>query len=268
MNSIPDEWFDPEMPMGESRRYRHPNCSEGKDKALTITRMHDGWVFWCHRCRTGGKKFAKGLSPQAMLKWVRSSKVRPVEYTDTVVLPEDFTQDISKAGMAWLYTKGIHDTEIAKYGIGYSKKLNRVIFPVYDQEKLIYWTGRYLGKPDKEHPKWANMVSKRKGLYFKALRGQRDSIVLVEDILSAIKVGRISDCYALLSINVDDTLMFDLGSRYETVYLWLDRDKWNKMNLYTMRYRSFGLDVRPIRTKRDPKAHSDVEIREKIYGDS
>ena len=89
-------------------------------------------------------------------------------------------------------------------------------------------------------------------------------ILLVEDILSAIKVGRKSDCVALLYAYIPDKLVMNLAEQYEEIVFWLDPDKWNRMLGRVNRWRSFGVNVRCIRSNQDPKYYNDDEIIEKL----
>lgn len=262
---IPDEWFDPEMEVDVWVRYRHPGCSEGKDKALGIARTTQGWVWKCHRCGESGGKNIKNLSPKDALRWIKSLKEKPIARVREVYLPEDFTTKIPTKGIAWLYEKGIMDEDIELYHFGYSRYYGRLIMPVYDKGNLIYWQGRLLKEPDRDHPKYMSVFSDRKDVYFKVFGTWSDNVVLVEDILSAVKVGKISDCYALLSTNVDDALIFQLAKEYTKVQIWLDSNMAAKVTKYVSRYRSFGLKVEAIHTQEDPKFYALKKIKEILH---
>lgn len=264
---IPEDWFDPLAPMGVGIRYRHPGCCDGKDKALVITRFDRGWLWKCHRCQEKGVRFADNLSPSDYQKWQQTPKPTRNRTENQIQLPADFTHNIPSQGLAWLYKYRLTDQNILKWKIGYSPMLKRVIMPVYNKGELVYWQGRTLTTPNKrDNPKYINvMKSTRDSIYFWNLRGT-DRIVLVEDILSAIRVGKICSSIGLLYAYVPDDLVFQCSSKYKDVILWLDWDKNDRVFDRVKRYRTLGLPVKSIMTKNDPKAYSDAFINEQIYG--
>jgi len=202
-----------------------------------------------------------------MVKFVKSMKEQPTSYTRDIKLPDDFTSDIPPKGLAWLYRYGITEEEMTTYGIGYGSKSGRVILPVYDGNDLIYYQGRLLTTPTKERPKYTNVWSQgRDDIYFHVTREDNspDKVVLVEDILSSIVVGRVVDCTALLSVIVHDKLMFSLRDQGKTVYIWLDSNMLKRVIKYVSRYRLLGVDCRMIHTSKDPKYYSSNEIERRI----
>jgi 5S rRNA maturation endonuclease (ribonuclease M5) len=133
---------------------------------------------------------------------------------------------------------------------------------VYQKDELVFWQGRLLRDPSPGHPKYSNQFQAgRLGVYFTVedIKGER--VVVVEDILSAIRVGKVCDCYALLSAHVSDAMIFALKAKYKEVMLWLDPDKAEKMTKWVMRYRSFGVNVRSIKTNRDPKFYNEDSLK-------
>jgi len=260
IDDVPEEWFDIDAGEGVVKRYRHPGCCEGKDKAMTIIKTKLGWLVTCFRCNRRGFKPAINLPPGQMLKWQQAQEL-PVEAVPEVKLPGDYVKSIPAEGMAWLYLCGITDADIEKYQIGYSPHRNRVILPIYEGDTLVYWQGRYLGEPSADRPKYVNQHHLgRRDTWFTVLEKHTDHVVVVEDILSCIVVGKVSDCYALLNATVPDRLIFKLAREYKQIYLWLDRDKHSKMTGWCLRYRSFGFPVRVIKTDRDPKYYYKEEI--------
>jgi DNA primase len=182
-------------------------------------------------------------------------------------LPHDCTPDISARGLVWLFRSGITTEEIEAYRICYSPSLNRVILPVYDRSgALIYWQGRYLGdaKADGERKYTNQWQASRELTYFMTETHRLDrTIVLVEDILSAIKVGRVTNSVALLFATIPSRLVRLLvEDGYRRIVLWLDPDKAEYTARQLMRLRSFNYPVRRVYSPRDPKCYSDWEIRE------
>ena len=254
------------------RRYKHdePSCSSGKDACLTITRTLQGWQYYCHRCGEGGTIRLTGLSTRQAAAFARSNKPSPGvtgAVRGTVRLPADFTQQIPAPGLAWLYKSGITQAEIRTFMIGYSPSQDRVILPVYDRDqRLIYWQGRYLGDHKRAKArKYTNQYQLGREMTYFCNEGHpvAGGVVLVEDILSAIKVGRVTNAVALLFATIPRKLVQSLVERgYQTIYIWLDPDKAEYTARQLMRLRSFNYPVRRVYSPRDPKCYNEVAIRE------
>lgn len=89
-----------------------------------------------------------------------------------------------------------------------------------------------------------------------------DTIVLVEDILSAIKVSRVTDSCALLKTAVHDVLLYRLANHYGHCIIWLDPDMYNHMTERLLpRLKPYFNSVRIVMSKVDPKYLSTSEIK-------
>jgi len=266
VSHLSDKYFDPEQPLHETRKFRHDACSIGKNKALAVTRTETGWLYICHRCGIKGMKRLKGLSPSDTVRFITSQKALPRVVDDEVVLlPDDYTTSIPDNGLVYLYNY-LTDKEIEYYRVVYSNSLNRVIFPVYDGNSLVTWQGRYLGEPDPKIPKWFNQRTKsKKHNYFKVKRGS-NTLVIVEDILSAIRVGRVVDCYAVLGSYIPDELIKEISRVYSEFRIWLDYDKLKASLRYQKKFQMLGLKCKVISTLLDPKCYGTKEIERRVYG--
>lgn len=262
------EMFNPSAPVGEGRRFQH-DCTHKHDKSLVITRTMDGWAWYCHRCKQGGVRDLSGRSPKDVAQFMKSLDVQPTKTVQQMRLPLDYTKEISAAGLAYLYMRGLTDADIKKWKIGYSAKYSRVIFPVYDGRNLIYFQGRTTLQVARDNPKWMNVYQAgRRDVYFIANQMFSHDVVLVEDIISAIRVSHVSDTYALLSTHIPEDLVLELSKKYSTIFFWLDPDKRIKIVATARRYRAFGINARGILTDKDPKYYTDGQIRRYIYGDT
>lgn len=263
---VRDDQFDVDAPSGKWIEYIHEGCCEGKDPALHIMRTSWGWVYKCHRCGISGWK-KENLSPDQMVKKVTSVPFVEEDRDGEIRLPKDFTTKIPVEGLLWLEKYGITDKEIEWFRFGYSKLYNRLIMPVFKSGELVYWQGRNLGEVTRYNPKYINASTNRKNIYFRVRKGRWDKVCIVEDILSAIIVGRECNTYALLHASIPDSLISDLYTIYETIYLWLDPDKRGEMAASVLRYRSIGINVFMILSDKDPKCYSKIEIRRYLQND-
>jgi len=269
---IDDKHFSNSMTLGVGYRFKHKCPSgEGYDKPLVVTRMETGWKWYCHRCQDKGIKHAKGLSPKEWLKFNKAVPVQENQTVSKVKLPHGMTKDIPALGLAWLYSYHLNDEDIAYYNIQFSTTLNRVVLPVYDANgALVYYQARNLAPKEEwtpRNPKYMNVKARsRFDVYFDVCDWDNptDDCVVVEDIISAIRVGKHLDTVALLNAYIPDDLLLRQFVTYERVILWLDPDKWDRMGKKVKRFRSLGYNVLMIRANQDPKYYTSDEISEKL----
>jgi len=181
-----------------------------------------------------------------------------------ITLPKDFTTDIPLEGRLWLYSNGITSKLRKKYNIGYSESLRRVMLPVNDTKgSLIWFQCRALLEGQK--PKYLQPSGDKSSVLFqsKSIENGETSkeVILVEDIMSAIRVGDVQQAASLLGTKAD-THQINFLSRYDKVYTWLDADKAGRRGSATIR-QSLELltECHDIRTEHDPKQYSKQQIR-------
>ena len=127
----------------------------------------------------------------------------------------------AKEPQAWIKKYGIYDSEIATNFIGWSANRLLLIFPVFDESNnLLMWQGRNFG----EGPKY---LTKGPASDILHLVGKPKSgvIVVTEDLLSAIKVGREYQAMPLWGSTLPLKTLWRLADRFDTLGIWLDPDK-------------------------------------------
>jgi hypothetical protein len=178
-----------------------------------------------------------------------------------VVLPEDFTYHLPKFCLEWLRSYSITNKEIVQHKFGWSQEKELLILPVYDGFKqLVFWQGRGF-KKGKGKTHFASMGSSSRMLH---IIGElnNDFVVVVEDIVSAIKVARYLPAMPLFGSSMSDKMIEDLSIFKSHMLLWLDFDK-AKYSIKTCIKASLFLDKAiPIITNQDPKAYRDDEIKD------
>lgn len=255
-------WLDiaKELPLGHKTRV---NCECGDGKTLVINHNIKGFSCHCFRCDVN--EFI-GKGKQTLEELARIKELNELSKEELPLqLPDDFTQDIPLHGRLWLYSGGITEPTWKQYNIGYSKKYDRVILPVYDNNKLIWYQCRALHEG--QVPKYIQPSRGRESIVFTSKGGKNNGrAVLVEDILSAIRVGKHIRTYSLLGTKIS-TNQANILAKHSHVTTWLDADKAGRVGAYKIRKTmSLLTEVTDIVTAVDPKKLSDKEIKEVLYG--
>lgn len=249
-------------------RFNHDECGDLRGR-LYVRKTTKGIVYWCHNCGFSGQIKNTNLSPAEVASALATfRKEQNVTLnSNTIRLPSDFSLDISPKGMIWLYKYGITDEEIKTFGIGYSYYMNRLILPVYNKNnhELIYWQGRNLGVISKDKPKYLNIRNNLvKDIYFTRTLYEKDTpLIIVEDILSAIKVGRSFNTIALLGSYIPSSFYKFIKTNYTPshIYIWLDEDKYAKSIEYSrMLSEQCSTITKVIHTIKDPKEYNDFSF--------
>lgn len=240
---------------------------------LYVRTTDKGEVWFCHDCGSRGFLPFKERTPSELSAYLHSRNnlsVIPSEssFVKAVKLPFDFTEQIPKEGLAWFYQYQIFEEDIKKHKFGYSPKYNRIILPVFNNDSLVYYQARTIDKVTKDNPKYINVrQSGAKNVFFKNFSlTKNNEVCVVEDILSAVKVGKVLNSLSLLGSYVPDSLYQEL-QKFAKIYLWLDRDKFKDALRYMSRIKFLtNKPVSVICEEKDPKDYSVEEIRRIIYG--
>lgn len=213
----------------EQVRTNHVNCPAGRDerRRLYIKRTHTGVMAYCHNCGGQAIRTMSGRRSPHLIKqllWEDEQRQKKGE----VLLPEDTTtilNEFHNQALAWLYKSGLRDEDIQNHSIGYSPSWHRVILPVYNSGRLVFWQGRRLEGND---DKYVSVSGAVKPLHWACSRAPLGvpTLVITEDMLSAIRVGLtdLADGVALLGTSApDDLIHTTLG--YQRVCVWLDNDE-------------------------------------------
>lgn len=263
---LPEEYRHHE-PLGVEIRFDHIECGDTRQR-LYVTRTSKGWKHHCHNCAPRMSGFTFGdtnLSPVDTAREVKKLTENQVVRPSEIELPADFSSEIPPRGLAWLTRYGISAEEVTRFGLGYSRGMDRLILPVYQKDQLVFWQGRALGTITKENPKYINVRAGGRDVYFERDSTNRLLCCIVEDILSAIKVGRHTHTIALLGSYISDSLIRNLF-KAETVRIWLDADKYTTALRYSTRISALaGIISQVIYTPNDPKEYSDEQIHEILY---
>ena len=89
------------------------------------------------------------------------------------------------------------------------------------------------------------------------------TVIVCEDIISAIKISRVSDACALLKTTVHDKLLLKLANKYDKIIIWLDPDmKEHVLAQVLPKVKPYFSKVGVVFSDKDPKEYSTNEIKE------
>ena len=203
--------------------------------------------FWCFGCGFYEEK----QDMEALRERLAGTSFKPLQWGD-VRESLTFTKHIPKQAMRWLLCYRITLKEIEEHNILWCQENETLILVHTDN----YWQGRHFGK--------YGMKYLSKGKKPLTIYGESDTIILVEDVLSAIKIARLSPEYCampLLGSSLSSEHEEVLRDIFKTIYVWLDRDKANQGIKMSRNLRQKGMNTKSIITDLDPKEYTEGEIK-------
>lgn len=235
----------------------------------------------CEKCRANGRdrrgdnfgRYSDGGGhcwscghhehPKGLQRLQQQEPVNGNEGQDT--LPRDFTREVPAVGWKWLLQYGLPYSYWKEF-TGYSPSTNRLILTHGQPVELS--VGRYIGPNDGEGTgepprKWRQWGDKLRSAHVlePPNAGSYEGIVLVEDLISAHKVGRVAKALPLFGTMVYPRVIATLRALKRPVTLWLDADQYTLLPPKINRLQTFlDVPVRFVKTEKDPKAMSLEDI--------
>lgn len=172
--------------------------------------------------------------------------------------PSDFTREVPRDGWEWLLQFGLPYSYWKEY-TGYSEeKGRRLVFPVGNP--IQFSIGRALDTPNKLMRKWYVWGDCHRHCEVLG-HGRGSAIVLVEDLISAHKVGQVSETIPLFGTKIHPAHIYYLRQLGKPVILWLDKDQELNTKKQAMQLQSLiDLPVKLIHTDKDPKSITIEEL--------
>ena len=227
-----------------------PHCS-GNSKSMVVERKNDGTVSAkCFRCGQWGSD-SKTYKPSMFS--APENKIRSKD------MPSDLTykwSEWSVKATTYINKFGFTETDTTDAGIGWSKSLKRLVIPVKNRSTSF---AGWIAKSWEDNPRYYTATHIPEMMYYQVDKGG-ESVLIVEDTLSAIRGGQLRSSlqlssFALLGTTMTNKMFREL-SRYSVFYIWLDNDnsivKQKQLELFN-RLSLFG-EVKMIK--------SDIEVKE------
>lgn len=194
--------------------------------------------------------------------------VEEQHHTNEEIDISGYTSILPKEATDWLAKYRISPQLARQWGMMWNPKTTSLAFVTRNGEgQAVLSNERYFGKGTM--PKYLTYGEKTK--YMSTVAPTKNSypglIVLVEDYISALRVGAYFYAAPLYGSTIPINMAASLGHKYKHIRVWLDRDKASEAVLEASRASQFVKgSCRSIITDEDPKAHSDDEITEIVLG--
>lgn len=228
-----------------------PRCvAAGRDRRGDNLATYDDGGWHCFSC--GNHRGAVRYTPPAQEK-IDDPKG---------VLPSDFTREVPTAGWQWLLQYGLGWKYWQPF-VGWTERHSRLVFTVGDP--IQFSIGRLIGKePDKKERKWWVYGEPHRNPHILGEDFRAGPVVLVEDLISAHKVGQVATCIPLFGTRVFSSVIPCLRYLNSPIVMWLDSDQMGPVAVERATWLSLmtGLPVRNVFTKQDPKSIPLDKIKE------
>lgn len=249
------------LPTGGKRKFQH--C--GKDASASAWKTAQGIGFKCYRCDGPDSSGYEAFGVRSIADVIEARDAINRIDIRTTAIPHGSTRlddaAVPAEAHVWVLRAGMTPTEASTvYGFRWHEGTRRVFIPI--NPKAILARAVFPG----ERPKYKLFGELQTTAY--TVQG-KDPLVIVEDVLSAIKVGKAGyKAAAILGTSVTPSILATLANRQKDIVLWLDPDKAGLAGRQHVR-KALGLYpaiVRYARTTdaRDPKYLSREDIKSVI----
>jgi hypothetical protein len=265
-------YLDSELRIGETTRDAQcPFCLK-QNGDFAVTKVENGLLYKCFRVACD----SKGFIPSNLGEW-NSQEFLPI-YSSSVERTEEYPFEshiinLSEEQILYLHNKfNLTNEEVILNKIKWCNKTERVIYPILSQDGDTkgYVSRYYRELSDKKYDGiksrtyWINRSNNYYNVSFPYCNNYDvDGIfVLVEDIISSIRVARHVQCVALLSNSIPTNAMkFFLG---KNIVIVLDNDATVHALKIKQRYSLFFNSCQVISIDKDPKNMGNDELINKI----
>lgn len=245
--------------LGDKRKV--PHCAP--DPSAYISNGVGGVRLHCFRCGANEYEAHDRLSLADVLAMRRATDEAIHSRSRPVGVPY---KDAPNHALLWSLKAGIIPEDASdNYGFTYSETLDRIVVPILQNGVDAHglWTARAASS---QRPKYI-MPKGATGTLWYDTRQSSDSIVIVEDILSAIKISKAG--YVSCAV-LGTSIPWELGRLCDNrrVVGWFDPDKAGREGYVKLRKAlgPFGISPVKVTSERDPKLHQKHEIQSILKG--
>jgi hypothetical protein len=238
-----------------------PKCAkDGHDNSGdNLARYSDGGAY-CFRCGYYISSDGKSASLESLRNIINNTEITKQHYP----IPEDSSEELPNRVRQYLNKYSLTNIDISKNHIMWSEKEQRIIFPYFIEGDFIGWQGRDLTNTKKS--KWYGKGTFKDSYYIMG-NPFMSVVVLVEDIISAIRVGNQPNVCAmpLFGSLINTKQLLTLHNRYKKILIWLDKDKEMYSRAISKKAREMGINCNSIVSELDPKDYNEDNITSFLY---
>lgn len=237
----------------------------GGNKSAIISHTERGHSFHCFRC--GSSEFTKH-GVRSIQNIAASKAFAATRKGGVVLLPDDFCTNIPVRFTTWFTKYGISPEYAAEHGFGWSDDMQRIVIPVYWNGTLLTYQARAVHTGQLPKYLTPSFASAGRGMFLCGNK-QTNNVVLTEDILSAMKIGRAGKYAAsLMGCEITHERAAWIIKARKSVSIWLDPDNAGQTGARKIarKLELYGIECRNILSEYDPKGHTLDEIREYVGG--
>lgn len=244
---------------------RCPQCAkQGKDQSKDNLAVYSDGHSYCYSC---GYHSGLGLVSRFRQRSISTGKLDKPE--SKLCLPEDCDVIYPERALDWVKQYELTKVDLLNHNTLWSESTQRLIFPVFGDTGLgssacgvlLAYQGRYFGpaapEGSRSYPKWHGQGNLKDT--YNILGEDSSKIVLCEDIISAIKMSKITRVMPLYGSHVGIDRFKRLRMLIEPsaeVWIYLDPDKRKESVVEARRGVLCGMKTRVIYSEADPKEES------------
>lgn len=226
-----------------------------------LARYEDGGGY-CFGC-----KHWEPRNAETYLSRIQQSSESRTETSLLASIWERSSRSLAPIAQHWLSQFQCDGADALRAGLRWHEQRQQLLFPLYDEEKQLRCIqARNFASEGQARTKYHNYGNKEEAfpLYQakETSEGNTLSVVITEDILSALKVSKQVSAMPALGTSLSMNKALALQKRgFIKAFVWLDKDKWREGIEICDKFKWLGVTAKAIYTEKDPKEYNNEEIR-------
>ncbi len=239
-----------------SRSNDCPRCGPNHANSCYFIFDNGDYCFSCHK----GSSSPENAYAYRQLQ-LSTNTPSPIYIPPHTLNPGEFSVTI----LRWLAQYYIYEKEIKQHKIGYVAPCNfyeeSLLFPVIQENNTVKeWQRRFFpSKKFYSSPGLSNSV-------FVTNAHTDNYVVIVEDYISAIRMGQVANCLCLFGTKLNSVKLTYLFNYYRNILVWLDDDEPGQTSAKQIvhsldKYMLYRGREHPF----DPKSHTPFNVKNICY---
>jgi len=177
----------------------------------------------------------------------------------SLYLPYDADTSLPDFAREWIQGYEFDQATITSNLILWSPSKERLIFPYFIKGELVGYQARCFNADEKKKRKWFSQGKLDSFIYTRGTSSKL--LVLVESIVSAIKVSKYTECSPIFGSVISMQRFIGMSHFWDHITIWLDPDKRKEALQQAEKARSVIPNVSVILSDKKPKDHTYAELR-------